>query len=169
MSTRRNYRDDVAAFYRWALDEGRSVANPAERLGSIKVVTPDPRPLPDAVVRALLRAPDRVTRLMVHLAAYGGLRVAEIAQVRGEDVDRDGTQLLVRNGKGGRSRVIPLLPELAAVLTDAPPVGRLFPGANGRASIGPVEATASTTRLSTGPAARFASHVCHPGGATAAG
>jgi len=130
-STRRNYRDDLAAFYRWALVEGYHDADPAERLGTVKVATPGARPLPDALIRALLATPDPDTRRMVYLAAYGGLRVAEIAQVRGEDIDRDGDMFQVRNGKGGKSRRIPLLPELGAELADVAAVGRLFPGATG--------------------------------------
>ena len=67
---------------------------------------------------------------MVLLAALAGLRVHEIAKVRGEDVDIDDRTLRV-TGKGGRSDTLPLHPLLVAAALTMPTRGWWFP-ANSR-------------------------------------
>lgn len=83
--------------------------------------------------RALLTSDTR-TGLMVRLAAFCGLRAAEITRVRGEHFDGD---VLRVYGKGGKVRTVPVLdPVLAAALAaeDGPLVvshttgGPLTPG-----------------------------------------
>jgi integrase/recombinase XerD len=64
------------------------------------------------------------TRVYVALAALAGLRVHEIAKVRGEDVD---TGWLYVDGKGGTRCAIPLHPDLAAIAATMPPVDWWFP------------------------------------------
>ncbi len=70
------------------------------------------------------------TRVKILLAALAGLRVHEIAKVRGEDVDIDGRVLRV-TGKGGRTDNIPLHNLLVAAAMTMPKRGWWFP-ANGR-------------------------------------
>jgi integrase/recombinase XerD len=72
----------------------------------------------------------RRTLIMVLLAALAGLRVHEIAKVRGEDVDIDDRTLRV-TGKGGRSDTLPLHPLLVAAALTMPTRGWWFP-ANAR-------------------------------------
>lgn len=61
---------------------------------------------------------------MLLLAAYAGLRRAEIAAVHTRDI-QDGC--LRVTGKGGRTRVIPLHPEIERALTGIDD-GYIFPG-----------------------------------------
>lgn len=115
--TRKSARASVAGFYRWAVDSGRITerANPARRLPHVGVEQPLPRPAPDRVLmQALWFANDR-DKLMLMLAAYGGLRRAEIARVHPADFDWDSGELLV-HGKGRRQRRVPLHPDLAAAV-----------------------------------------------------
>ena len=72
-----------------------------------------PRPAPDLVIRAALAAADDRTRLMILLAVLAGLRRAEIAGLHTSDYA--GGVLTVR-GKGGRTRMVPAHPLLAARL-----------------------------------------------------
>lgn len=87
-----------------------------------------PRPVTSAQVEAILGAcadtRARQTRAYVILAAYAGLRVHEIAQIRGEDV-RDG-ELLV-DGKGGSRSSVPMHPAVAALADVMPRRGWWFP------------------------------------------
>ncbi|MEJ7647963.1 MAG: tyrosine-type recombinase/integrase [Nakamurella sp.] len=66
------------------------------------------------------------TRAMITLAAYAGLRVHEIAKIRGEDVDLLSRTLFV-DGKGGRRATLPLHPAIADVAATMPRSGWWFP------------------------------------------
>jgi integrase len=65
-------------------------------------------------------------RTYVLLGAYAGLRVHEIAKVRGEDVDTDAMTLRV-HGKGGVEAVLPLHPLIATISRGYPDRGWWFP------------------------------------------
>lgn len=134
----------VASFYRWAVQAGHLESSPAEGLNVIKVPRALPRPAPEAALRTALAAADDRLRLMLMLAAYAGLRRAEIAGLHSSEISE--THLMVV-GKGGHHRMVPLDPEgdLAAELraelarrrdgrcgsgwasTGAPEMGWLFP------------------------------------------
>lgn len=62
---------------------------------------------------------------MVLLAALAGLRVHEIAKIRGEDIDREKATLAVI-GKGNKRAVIPLHPILLELTETMPDVGYWF-------------------------------------------
>lgn len=85
-------------------------SNPAATLPSVRVPTGRPRPAPTHIVdHALAVASDR-DRLMLMLATRAGLRRAEVAAVHPRDFI--GGMLHV-TGKGGRSRIVPLVADLA--------------------------------------------------------
>lgn len=93
----------LRGFYGWAVKAGLTKHNPALDLPAIKVAPGLPRPAEeDTLALALATASDR-TRLMVLLAAYAGLRDAEIAGLRWDDVTNDA---LIVTGKGKRTRHI---------------------------------------------------------------
>ena len=103
--TRKSYRAALRSFYGWAQQAGHSRRNPAAGLPPVRVPRGAPRPTPERVLeQAIARAPDR-TRLVLVLAAYAGLRRAEIAALRWDDID-DGV-IRVR-GKGGHVRHVPI-------------------------------------------------------------
>jgi integrase/recombinase XerD len=124
--TRSTYWMTVKCWVTWALAEGIICADPIARL--VKPRTPRcvPRPVSDVVIGALLAIDNPRTRIYVALAALAGLRVHEIAKVRGEDVDLEAGWLFV-DGKGGTRCVIPLHPELASIAATMPPVDWWFP------------------------------------------
>jgi len=135
--TRKSARASVKSFYGWALDTDRIERDPSRRLPAVRAPLGRPRPAPERVVSHALAAADPRGRLMVGLAAFAGLRRAEIAQVHTGDVTEDG-ELRIR-GKGGKVRMVPL----AAMLLDqlrALPEGYAFPswGAGGHVSAGHV-------------------------------
>lgn len=128
--TRRSYRASLCSFYAWGHAVGRIGHNPAALLPPVRPPAGRPRPAPeDALRRALADAAPRV-RLMVRLAAYYGLRRAEIAAVHSRDVERDlmGWSLRVV-GKGRKVRHVPLEDGLAAELRSHD--GWVFPNGRG--------------------------------------
>lgn len=111
--TRRAARSALRSFFSWAEESGVRSDNPAARLRTVRVPTAMPRPCPTDVLHAALsRANDR-DRMMIALAAFAGLRCAEIACLRWVDVS--GQRLRV-HGKGGKIRFVPISPALADML-----------------------------------------------------
>lgn len=108
--TKRAGRASVRSFYRWAVVAGHIDRSPAEDLDSVLVARALPRPAPDAALRAALAVADDRQRLAIKLAAYAGLRRAEIAALHTRQIGA--TDLLIV-GKGGHHRRVPLHPDLA--------------------------------------------------------
>jgi integrase/recombinase XerD len=128
-SSRTAYFSAIHAFFVWyAHNSGTDVT---ARLPRPRSPQSTPRPVSTERLRRLLNTPmHRRTLVMVLLAALAGLRVHEIAKVRGEDVDIDDRTLRV-TGKGGRSDTLPLHPLLVAAALTMPTRGWWFP-ANSR-------------------------------------
>lgn len=123
-ATRKSAQASLRSFYRWAVRAGFLEADPAASLDPVKVPRALPRPAAEWQVEAGCAAGDLDTRLMVDLAAHAGLRRAEIAALRLEDLSAWGLHIV---GKGGRSRVVPVGPGLRAAIEGRDP-GWLFPG-----------------------------------------
>lgn len=136
--TRKSARSVCVGFYRWAYGRGWITHDPAAGLLPVKVPAGRGRPTPEHLVRQLVRADDRLGYMSM-LAAFGGLRCAEIAQVLpARDLVVDS---LTVHGKGGKVRVVPIVyPRLLARLTtDARRDGWAFPnGLGGHLSPGHV-------------------------------
>ncbi|MCH9275892.1 tyrosine-type recombinase/integrase [Bifidobacterium amazonense] len=117
-----------SSFYGWAQRNGRRNDNPVDDLPSIKREHRKKRAAPEQAVIIGRDSSDPLTRLIIRLAADAGLRRAEIAQVRGDDLidDAFGWSLIV-HGKGGKDRIVPLSDELAIEIRRRGP-GWLFPG-----------------------------------------
>jgi integrase/recombinase XerD len=105
--------------------------DPMVKLASPQYPDRVPRPVSDDGLLRLLTTPmHHRTRVMILLAALGGLRVAEIAQVRGEDVEISKPALHVE-GKGKRHAWLPLHTLLVDAALTMPDRGWWFP-ANAR-------------------------------------
>lgn len=127
-NTRRAYRGAIRAFYAWAVAVAHIERSPATALPKVKTTRGLPRPIAEEVLRAGLATADDRGRLILLLAAYGGLRRSEIARTRREDAwrDNDGYWWLRVHGKGDAYRDVPLTGTLAAGIL-AVPSGWLFP------------------------------------------
>lgn len=112
--TRKSARAAVRSFYSWALRLEHVTRDPSAHLPPVTIPRALPRPAPQTVLEhALAGCPERELTMLM-LAAYAGLRRAEIAAVHSKDLidDRDGPSLRV-HGKGGKVRIVPLYPTLA--------------------------------------------------------
>lgn len=108
-------------FYRWALREGRTPADPTVRLEAARTPLRVPRTLSEAQVEALLAAPDAGTprglrdRTLLELMYASGLRVSELVGLRLSQVGL--AEGVVRVfGKGSRERLVPFGEEAHAWL-----------------------------------------------------
>lgn len=111
--TRKSARAALASFFGWAHGQGLLPTDPAAKLPPVRIPRAAPRPAPEvALARALMVASER-DALMVRLAAYAGLRRSEIAGLRWCDI---GDEDLRVHGKGGRVRMVPMIPGLVATL-----------------------------------------------------
>lgn len=107
----------------WLSDAGWRADNAAAGLVRPKVPAAMPRPVStDEARRAIMAAAPR-QRVMLALAAGGGLRCAEIAGLRWRDVQRDPMPVLIVTGKGRKTRAVPasktVMSALDAVRNDA--------------------------------------------------
>jgi integrase len=85
------------------------------------------RPIDDEAIHLLLAAPVSArARAYVRLALFAGLRVHEIAKLRGEDFDFAAGWLTV-TGKGGVSKPVPIHPEVSNLAVSMPEIGYWFP------------------------------------------
>lgn len=127
-ATRSTYWGGLRAWFVWLVDvEELRADNPMRKLRRPKVPRRRPRPVTDDQLQRVLAAANRRrTRTWVLLATYQGLRVHEIAKVRGEDVDLVGGTLRVL-GKGGTDEELPLHPLVAAEAEHYPRRGWWFP------------------------------------------
>jgi integrase/recombinase XerC len=111
--TRKSYRSALRSFYGWGVSAGHTRHDPAGELRPVRCHTPPPRPAPDQVLDDALAAASDRDRLILLLAAYAGMRRAEIAGARWRDITAGAIRV---TGKGGRVRVVPLHPVLRAEL-----------------------------------------------------
>lgn len=135
-SSKATYRAQIRAFYAWMVDTGRREDDPTLKLPRPKPGRGVPRPVSPEQVRLILdscRDPRTgSTAAYVTLAAFAGLRVHEIAKVRGEDFQGD--ELLVR-GKGDVLLAVPLHDAVAALAAGMPRSGYWFPSSVSRGHV----------------------------------
>jgi len=105
-----------------------------------------PRPLTRLQVSDALAAACGNSRAFVLLAAYAGLRVHEIAQLRGEDVTVTSIRVV---GKGGRDDPVPTHPLIWAEAQTRPRVGWWFPSHSRTGHLKPDSVSTSVRRLLT--------------------
>ncbi|MBX0328191.1 tyrosine-type recombinase/integrase [Oscillochloris sp. ZM17-4] len=111
-------------FGEWLVAERLLRENPAKGVRDLPLEEHGPRSLPDDAVDAVLRAvqaeEESHIRLrdgaLLALLAYAGLRSQEACDVQLRDLDLDAGNVIVRRGKGRKTRRIPLHSDAVALL-----------------------------------------------------
>lgn len=105
--TRYGWISHLHCFYEWALAEGLTDCDPTGRIDRPKLRKLLPRPIGEADLALALDMAGGMMTAWLTLAAYAGLRCAEIARLDVPDVDMTGLTLRVL-GKGDNERVVPM-------------------------------------------------------------
>lgn len=116
--SRYSYISTFAAFFDYLEETGQREDNPVRRIRRPKLGRLLPRPISDADLEYALSVADLRMRAWLCLAGFQGLRCAEIANLRREDLldDRDPPLLVVRQGKGAKDAILPLNPRAEEAL-----------------------------------------------------
>lgn len=129
-ATRRALLGDLRAFYRWAGARGLVDGDPTTVVESPKVPKGLPTPLTRSELTVAWETAGWEMRMIIALGASAGLRVSEIAAIRGVDIDCTTRVVTVRNGKGGKDRMIPMSHHLVEMFSHVGP-GPVFKATSG--------------------------------------
>ncbi|WP_253875471.1 tyrosine-type recombinase/integrase, partial [Mycobacterium asiaticum] len=130
-STAATYHSYLRAWFKWLNVMDYRADNPMAKLASPRYPERAPRPVSDDdLMQILSSSMNHRTRVMILLAALAGLRVSEIARVRGEDIDVRTPRMYVV-GKGGKRAWVPMHTLLVDAALTMPRRGWWFP-ANSR-------------------------------------
>ena len=127
-NTRWTYFTSLNAWFTWLQKRGHRLDNPMISLDRPRRSKGVPRPVTNHDIQRLLvvRARRR-TRAMLLLAIFEGLRVHEIAKIKGEHLDLVERTLVV-TGKGGYTATLPLHHRVVEIAYQMPRTGYWFPG-----------------------------------------
>ena len=77
------------------------------------------------VQRVIAAASTPRDALLIRLLAETGMRRSEVVNLQWEDIDADQRRLVIRNGKGGKMRIVPMTSALCEAFdSHAPLIGR---------------------------------------------
>lgn len=116
----------IRTFFRWCVDRRLLTESPAERVKAPKVPVAPVEFVTDAEFAAILKTTEHRTRwafrarrdrAILLMLATTGARLSEVTDLRLQDVDLTSSTFRVM-GKGGKARVLPLLPDVQAALSD---------------------------------------------------
>lgn len=143
-NTKATYFKALRAWHGWLVLAGHRADDPTTRLRRPRPPRGVPHPISTAGLHRLLGATTGRVHAMVALGAFQGLRVHEIAKIRGEDFDLDSGVLRVV-GKGGVAASLPLHPEVARIAEAMPRRGWWFVSA--MAAGKPIQPRTVTTHI----------------------
>lgn len=121
-ATARSRQLGIRRFTRWLADEGEIEADPLVGLKPPKLDAPIVEPLSETELKALIQAcagkefRDIRDAAIVRLMAETGIRAGECAAIALEDLDLMSGTVIVRRGKGGKGRVVPIGPQTIQAL-----------------------------------------------------
>jgi integrase/recombinase XerD len=102
-------------FFQWLLEQGHTTTNPAKKLRLPKrTVRALPRTLSRSEIRRLMAQPNILdplglrNRAILELFYATGLRRMELVGLDVDDLDLSSGSLMIREGKGGKDRILPL-------------------------------------------------------------
>nr|WP_255603795.1 tyrosine-type recombinase/integrase [Oscillochloris sp. ZM17-4] len=137
-STIGNHLSVIRDFCKWAMGEGLRDDDPTWRQQWPSKAEAEPRALTQDELDALLKAiasPQgqdeetvwywRRNRRAIMTMLYTGLRLSEMSDLVWKDIQFQERRLVVRNGKGGKSRSIPIHSALLAIYLEVPAVDRI--------------------------------------------
>lgn len=103
----------LRSFHRFLVREGGATSDPTAKIGSPKRPRSIPKAIPLGDVERLLELPStdelgRRDRAILEVLYGAGMRISELVNLDVDDVDLDEGSVLIRGGKGGKSRRVPV-------------------------------------------------------------
>lgn len=155
--TWRKIASHARAYCRWLIDSGYRTDDPTRRVPTPAVRRGVPRPVPDHVIVEAMDRADAEDRVIIALMRMAGLRAVEVALLDWIDVDLVERMLLVREGKGGHQRELPLSDQLVAELEALPKrSGYVIPRRDGQR--GPNQSCTISRRVSAALGGEWTGH-----------
>jgi integrase/recombinase XerC len=114
----------LRAMFGWAIRRKLIKASPIADIERPRLPSARARYVTPEAFRQLLDSIDGITwhdyrdRCILPLLYWSGLRVGELIALTVGDIDRDHHLVLVRRGKGGKDRIVPCHPDIAAALDE---------------------------------------------------
>jgi integrase/recombinase XerC len=128
-ATVNSWRSTINAYFKWAVRHGLREDNPAENIAKVRGGQRMPKVATEAAIDVALSKASGRDRIAVLLAAYAGLRRAEIARLHAEDIGEGWLRVV---GKGDKERRVPIHPLLAGELARVKGIGGyVFPSRDG--------------------------------------
>lgn len=112
----------LRSFYGWMVREGRLEQSPAARIRPPRVARRVPRLLEVPEAAVVVENPPQKgilalrNRALLELLYGAGLRISELVSLDRVDVDCEERLVRVRDGKGGKDRIVPFGPPAAAAI-----------------------------------------------------
>lgn len=103
------YSRHMRAFYAWAASRKLIEDDPSRALIIPRLTKGKPHPVSPDDLRVIMAATTGALRLAYVLAAFAGLRRAEICALQRSDIDLSPPPTALIHGKGRRERIVPLL------------------------------------------------------------
>ena len=119
----------LRSYFGWLQRTGRRADDPTEGMPRPKQPKRLPRPIGEHDLEMAITLADTRMTAWLRLAAYAGLRAAEISMLRGENIMLSQRLIVVAEGKGGRPGVVPAHQSVLEALTNygLPDSGWVFP------------------------------------------
>ena len=106
-ATKSTYYAVLRAWNTWLVQSDHRADDPTTRVPKPRTPAGHPRPVTDTQLDAVLALPlHQDTRTKIILGAWAGMRVHEIAKIRGEDISHVAGTITI-TGKGGRTDTLP--------------------------------------------------------------
>lgn len=132
----------LKTFYKWMVGEGHIMIDPVAHAKSPSLPKSRPRPTKEPDLAIAIKSANPMVARMLALAAFAGLRSAEISHLDWDDIDLSSRMLWVRHGKGDKDRSVPIGVALAAYLGTAE-TGAVITSPGGK----PLSAKAVSSRI----------------------
>lgn len=120
--TMNNYRTVISGLFSYALKHGFVNENPVAKIDKVKVPTKDITILTPGQLRKLFGLADQRIHAYIAIAAFAGLRIAELDKLHWDNVNLDSglIEVTAGNSKTSSRRHVTILPNLQAWLFQFP-------------------------------------------------
>ena len=109
--TIRNYRANIVPFFTWLYDNQMIERNPCSSTKPIKAPREEKKAFNSEEVDTIRNAcKNPYERALVETLLSSGIRVAELCNLKIQDIDFEKLTLFVKNGKGGKDRTVFITP-----------------------------------------------------------